>query len=37
MTPFSYRGHREKRERLQGATLPGLTMDFSLYLFRGDP
>jgi len=36
MTPFSYRGHREKRERLQGATLPGLTMDFSLHLFQGD-
>jgi 23S rRNA (guanine745-N1)-methyltransferase len=37
MTPFSYRGHREKRERLQGATLPVLTMDFSLHLFRSDP
>lgn len=36
MTPFSYRGHREKRERLQGASLPVLTMDFSLHLFRGD-
>ena len=36
MTPFSYRGHREKRERLQGATLPVLTMDFSLHLFRSN-
>jgi 23S rRNA (guanine745-N1)-methyltransferase len=34
MTPFAYRGHREKREQLEGATLPALTMDFSLQLFR---
>lgn len=34
MTPFAYRGHREKRKRLEGATLPALNMDFSLRLFE---
>lgn len=37
MSPFSYRGHREKRERLHDATLPTLTMDFSLHLFQRNP
>ena len=34
MTPFAYRGHREKRKQLEGTTLPTLTMDFSLHLFQ---
>ncbi|MEE4143547.1 MAG: methyltransferase domain-containing protein [Halieaceae bacterium] len=37
MSPFSQRGHREKRERLQGAPPPVLSMGFSLHLFQCTP
>jgi 23S rRNA (guanine745-N1)-methyltransferase len=36
MTPFAYRGHREKRDNLRDSGLPGVTMAFSLHLFQRD-
>ncbi len=34
MTPFAHRGHREKRDSLREATLPKVTLAFSLHLFQ---
>lgn len=34
MTPFAFRGHREKRERLLREALPEVSMAFSLHLFQ---
>ena len=34
MTPFAHRGHREKRQTLERASPPGISMCFSLHLFQ---
>ena len=34
MTPFAHRGHRARRDRLQAATIPALSMAFSMHLFQ---